>query len=127
MLQAIDISSSSTHTINIIIYIDIRVSGETGEKELNIEAEKTRLKLKGSKRRKLTENEAERVSERSLTPHQAPRVDSFCGAVDVSTADPGRRHREYPYEKADRTAGKHHLLLRVVPSFLLPCRPYSNS
>lgn len=126
MLQAIDISSSSTR-INIIIYIDIRVSGETGEKELNIEAEETRLKLKGSKRRKLTENEAERVSERSLTPHQAPRVDSFCGAVDVSTADPGRRHREYPYEKADRTAGKHHLLLRVVPSFLLPCRPYSNS
>lgn len=126
MLQAIDISSSSTR-INIIIYIDIRVSGETGEKELNIEAEETRLKLKESKRRKLTENEAERVSERSLTPHQAPRVDSFCGAVDVSTADPGRRHREYPYEKADRTAGKHHLLLRVVPSFLLPCRPYSNS
>lgn len=126
MLQAIDISSSSTR-INIIIYIDIRVSGETEEKELNIEAEETRLKLKGSKRRKLTENEAERVSERSLTPHQAPRVDSFCGAVDVSTADPGRRHREYPYEKADRTAGKHHLLLRVVPSFLLPCRPYSNS
>lgn len=126
MLQTIDISSSSTR-INIIIYIDIRVSGETEEKELNIEAEETRLKLKGSKRRKLTENEAERVSERSLTPHQAPRVDSFCGAVDVSTADPGRRHREYPYEKADRTAGKHHLLLRVVPSFLLPCRPYSNS
>lgn len=126
MLQTIDISSSSTR-INIIIYIDIRVSGETGEKELNIEAEETRLKLKESKRRKLTENEAERVSERSLTPHQAPRVDSFCGAVDVSTADPGRRHREYPYEKADRTAGKHHLLLRVVPSFLLPCRPYSNS
>lgn len=126
MLQAIDISSSSTR-INIIIYINIRVSGETGEKELNIEAEKTRLKLKGFKRWKLTENEAERVSERSLTPHQAPRVDSFCGAVDVSTADPGRRHREYPYEKADRTAGKHHLLLRVVPSFLLPCRPYSNS
>lgn len=126
MLQAIDISSSSTR-INIIIYIDIRASGETGEKELNIEAEETRLKLKESKRRKLTENEAERVSERSLTPHQAPRVDSFCGAVDVSTADPGRRHREYPYEKADRTAGKHHLLLRVVPSFLLPCRPYSNS
>lgn len=125
MLQTIDISSSSTR-INIIIYIDIRVSGETGEKELNIEAEETRLKLKESKRRKLTENEAERVSERSLTPHQAPRVDSFCGAVDVSTADPGRRHREYPYEKADRTAGKHHLLLRVVPSFLLPCRPYSN-
>lgn len=125
MLQAIDISSSSTR-INIIIYIDIRVSGETGEKELNIEAEETRLKLKEFKRRKLTENEAERVSERSLTPHQAPRVDSFCGAVDVSTADPGRRHREYPYEKADRTAGKHHLLLRVVPSFLLPCRPYSN-
>lgn len=126
MLQTIDISSSSTR-INIIIYIDIRVSGETGEKELNIEAEETRLKLKESKRRKLTENEAERVSERSLTPHQAPRVDSFCGAVDVSTADPGRRHREYPYEKADRTAGKHHLLLRVVPSFLFPCRPYSNS
>lgn len=126
MLQTIDISSSSTR-INIIIYIDIRVSGETGEKELNIEAEETRLKLKEFKRRKLTENEAERVSERSLTPHQAPRVDSFCGAVDVSTADPGRRHREYPYEKADRTAGKHHLLLRVVPSFLLPCRPYSNS
>lgn len=76
---------------------------------------------------KLTKNEAERVSERSLTPYEAPRVDSFRGAVDVSTADPGRRHREYPYEQADRTACKHHLLLRVVASFLLPRRPYSNS
>lgn len=125
MLQTIDISSSSTR-INIIIYINIRVSGETGEIEYRSRGDE-KLKLKESKRWKLTENEAERVSERSLTPHQAPRVDSFCGAVDVSTADPGRRHREYPYEKADRTAGKHHLLLRVVPSFLLPCRPYSNS
>lgn len=49
MLQAIDISSSSTHTINIIIYIDIRVSGETGEKELNItEAEnEDEIKIEG--------------------------------------------------------------------------------
>lgn len=83
--------------------------------------------LEGDFKRELTENEAERVSERRLTPDQAPRVDGFGGAVDVPASYPGRRHREYPYEEADRTAGKHHLLLRVVASFLLPCRPYSDS
>ena len=61
------------------------------------------LKTKGGNAVKLTENEAKGVSEWSLTPNEAPRVDRFGGAVDISTADPGRCHREYPDKQADRT------------------------
>lgn len=75
----------------------------------------------------LTENEAEGVTEGRLAPDQAPRVDRLGGAVDVTAADPGRRHREYPDEETDRAAGQHHLLLRIVAGFLLPGRPYSHT
>ncbi|KYQ58990.1 hypothetical protein ALC60_01997, partial [Trachymyrmex zeteki] len=75
----------------------------------------------------LTENEAEGVSKGCLAPDQTPGVDCLGGAVDVTTADPGRRHREYPDEEPDRAAGQHDLLLGVVARFLFPGRPYSHA
>lgn len=76
---------------------------------------------------RLTENEAEGVSEGRLAPDQTPRVDRLGGAVDVTAADPGRRHCEYSDEKPDRATGQHHLLLGVVARLLLPGRPYSHT
>lgn len=52
-----------------------------------------------------TENEAECVTEGSLAPDEASRVNCLRGPVDVTPADPGRRHRENPDEKANRSAG----------------------
>lgn len=75
----------------------------------------------------LTENEAEGISEGCLTPDEAPGVDCLGGAVDVTTADPGRRHREYSDEEPDRTAGQHDLLLGVVARLLFPGRPYPHA
>ncbi|KYN40551.1 hypothetical protein ALC56_04860, partial [Trachymyrmex septentrionalis] len=49
----------------------------------------------------LTENEAESISKGCLAPDQTPGVDCLGGAVDVTTTDPGRRHREYPDEEPD--------------------------
>lgn len=75
----------------------------------------------------LTENEAEGVSERCLAPDQTFGVNCLGGAVDVTTADPGRRHCEYPDEEPDRAAGQHDLLFGVVARLFFPGRPYPHT
>ena len=59
----------------------------------------------------LTQHQTEGVSEGRLAPHQAVVEDDLGGAVDVSAADPGGRHREDADEHADVAARQHRLLL----------------